>query len=159
MHEVEVLGHLLKNEQVTGKEELSVEDGRGGVLGLQRFSGTDEGLLAIVDRFLCQVIEDGGLSDMLAPQRGHEAGWYLDEVLELGKHPNGFLESRVPGFLFVQRLELEELAYALLLLNLRVRKRFSCGYTLSTNRLSQKEKVAYSPRSLSGYARSSALGT
>ena len=102
MHEVEVLGHLLKNEQVTGKEELSVEDGRGGVLGLQRFSGTDEGLLAIVDRFLCQVIEDGGLSDMLAPQRGHEAGWYLDEVLELRENPHGLLQSGIPRFLLIQ---------------------------------------------------------
>ncbi len=127
VHEVEVLGHLFENEQMASKEELSVEDGQRGVLRLQRFSGADEGLLAIIDRFLRQVIEDGGLPDVLAPQRGHETGRYLDEVLQLGKHPNGFLESWIPSFLLVQGLELEELAHALLLLNLRTRKRFSCG--------------------------------
>ena len=61
VHEVEVLGHLLEYEQVTGKEQLAVEDGRRRIFGLECLGRADQGLSAIPDRFLGQVVKDGGL--------------------------------------------------------------------------------------------------
>ena len=63
MHEVEILGHLLQDEQVTGEKELALEHRRRWVPRLERLRCADQGLPTIVDGFLCQVVEDGGLLD------------------------------------------------------------------------------------------------
>ncbi len=162
MDKVEVLGHLFQDEQVTGEEQLAVEDRRWWVLRLQRLRCTDKGLPAIVDGFLCQVAEDGWL---LHAVRGAIqtifSSPYLDKVLELGENPDCFLHSWIPRFLFIQRLELKDLAHALLLLDLKTRRRSPCGCEDNIESIfhSSDRCPGCPPRSLSGYVRSSGFGT
>ncbi len=63
MHEVEILGHLFEDEQVTREEELALKDGGRWVLGFEGLGSADQRLFAVGNRFLGEVVEDGGLLD------------------------------------------------------------------------------------------------
>lgn len=54
---------------------------------------------------------------------------YLYEVVQLGQHPNGPLQSRIPRLLLIQRRKLEQPTNVLLLLDIKLRNRFPHSYS------------------------------